>query len=74
VQAFVDELGVSWPLVVEDTTGIIIDFGVTAPPTTVLIAPSGVVAREFVGAVTADDLDDTIAALTAAAEQSEATG
>jgi cytochrome c biogenesis protein CcmG/thiol:disulfide interchange protein DsbE len=71
VQAFVDELGGDWPLVVDDTTGIIIDFGVTAPPTTFVVAPSGVVVREFIGEVTADDLDDTIAALTDAAAAGE---
>ncbi len=71
VEAFFDELGGDWPVLVEETTAIIIDFGVTAPPTTVLVAPSGVVAREFIGEVTADELDDTIDALTAAAESAE---
>lgn len=71
VEAFFDELGGDWPVLVEGTTGIIIDFGVTAPPTTVLVAPSGVVAQEFIGEVTADELDDTIDALVAAAESAE---
>ncbi len=71
VEAFFDELGGDWPLLVDDTTAAIIDFGVTAPPTTVLVAPSGVVAREFIGEVTADELDETIDALEAAAESAE---
>lgn len=63
VTAFFDELGGDWPVLATDTTSIVIDFAVTAPPTTFLVAPSGVVVQEFVGAVTADQLDATIRAV-----------
>lgn len=69
VEAFVDELGGGWPLLVDDTTSVVIDFAVTAPPTTFLVSPAGVIVEEFIGEVTADGLDDTIAFYEAAAEE-----
>ncbi len=65
VVAFFDDLGGDWPVLATDTTSMVIDFAVTAPPTTFLVAPSGVVVQEFVGPVTADQLDGTIGALEA---------
>lgn len=59
------ELGGDWPALVDrDVVGsIAIDYGVTAVPETLLIAPSGRVVQKWVGAngVTADELDRVIA-------------
>ncbi len=63
VTAFFAELGGDWPVLATGTTSMVIDFAVTAPPTTFLVAPSGVVVQEFVGPVTADQLDGTIRAI-----------
>jgi len=54
-----------WPALVADTGSIAIDYGVTAPPETVLISPSGRIVQKWVGAsgVTADAMDATIAQL-----------
>jgi cytochrome c biogenesis protein CcmG/thiol:disulfide interchange protein DsbE len=61
---FFRELGGDWPALVEDTGGIAIDYGVTAVPETLLIAPSGRVIQKWIGAngVTADQLEATIVA------------
>jgi len=61
VRAFFEELGGDWPAIATDTTSTVIDFGVSAPPTTFVIAPTGVVVEQYIGQVTADQLDDTIA-------------
>lgn len=60
---FFTELGGDWPALVEDTGGIAIDYGVTAVPETLLVAPSGRVIQKWIGAygVTADELDRAIA-------------
>ncbi len=62
---FFSELGGDWPALVDrDAVGrIAIDYGVTAVPETLLIAPSGRVVQKWVGAsgVTADELDRVIA-------------
>ena len=59
------ELGGDWPALVDRTAvgRIAIDYGVTAVPGTLLIAPSGRVVQKWVGAngVTADELDRVIA-------------
>lgn len=64
-QNFFTELGGDWPALVADTGSIAIDYGVTAPPETVLISPSGRIVQKWVGAsgVTADAMDATIAQL-----------
>lgn len=57
VAAFFAERGGDWPVIVGDGTNrMVVDFGVTAPPTTFLVAPNGVVAGRFIGEVTADEL------------------
>lgn len=59
------ELGGDWPALVDrEAVGrIAIDYGVTAVPETLLVAPSGRVVQKWVGAsgVTADELDRVIA-------------
>ena len=59
---FFTELGGDWPALVEDTGRIAIDYGVTAVPETLLIAPSGRVIQKWIGAsgVTADQLGSVI--------------
>lgn len=59
---FFRELGGDWPAMVEDTGTIAIDYGVTAVPETVLIAPSGRVIQKWIGGngVTADVIDEVI--------------
>jgi cytochrome c biogenesis protein CcmG/thiol:disulfide interchange protein DsbE len=61
--AFFAELGGEWPVLVTDTGSIAIDYGVTAVPETLLIAPSGRVVQKWIGAngITADELDAVIA-------------
>lgn len=60
---FFAELGGSWPVLVIDTGSIAIDYGVTAVPETLLIAPSGRVVQKWIGAngITAAELDAAIA-------------
>ena len=59
------ELGGDWPALVDrEAVGrIAIDYGVTAVPETLLVAPSGRVVQKWVGAsgVTADELDRVLA-------------
>ena len=61
---FFNELGGDWPALVEDTGRIAIDYGVTAVPETLLIAPSGRVIQKWIGSngVTADELSSVIVA------------
>jgi thiol-disulfide isomerase/thioredoxin len=56
VREFFSDLGGDWPVLVGDTSGIVVDFSVLAPPETIVVAPSGVIVAKFIGAVTYDDL------------------
>ena len=60
---FFEELGGSWPTLVADTGPIAIDYGVTAVPESLLVAPTGRVFQKWVSSrgVTAQQLDDAIA-------------
>lgn len=60
VQEFFDELGGSWPVLVGDTSGIVVDFSVLAPPETIVVAPNGVIVAKFIGAVTYDRIVEAI--------------
>lgn len=60
VEDFFERRGGEWPVLVGDTNSIIIDFGVTAPPETIVVAPSGLVVQKFIGAVTYDQLAGAI--------------
>lgn len=64
VQTFFDELGGDWPAIPSDTTSEVIDYAVSAPPTTFVVAPSGIVVEQIVGPVTAGQLETTIARYT----------
>lgn len=58
VTRFFAENGGDWPVMVEDTGGIAVRYGVTGVPESYLVAPSGLVTSKFIGGVTADDLDN----------------
>jgi cytochrome c biogenesis protein CcmG, thiol:disulfide interchange protein DsbE len=66
---FFDELGGEWPVLVEDTASIGVNYGVTGVPETYLIAPDGTVAALWREPVTAEALDATIAELSAPASE-----
>ena len=55
-QAFVKELGVSWPVVFDGSGVVGLDWGVANPPQTFLVAPDGKVVTRIVGQVTAPGL------------------
>lgn len=60
VRDFFARRGGDWPVLVGDTSGTIIDFGVTAPPETFVVAPSGLVVQKFISTVTYDDVVENI--------------
>ncbi|MEM7285392.1 MAG: TlpA disulfide reductase family protein [Actinomycetota bacterium] len=60
VTAFFDELGGEWPVLVGDTSGMIVDLSVVAPPETVIVDPDGQVTAKFVGAVTYEAIDQVL--------------
>lgn len=60
VAAFFDELGGDWPVLVGDTSGMIVDLSVVAPPETIVIEPDGQVVAKFVGPVTVEAIDSVL--------------
>lgn len=60
VARFFTENGGDWPVLVEDTGGIAVRYGVTGVPESYLVAPNGVVASKFIGGLRAADLDAEI--------------
>ena len=58
--AFFERLGGDWPVLVGETNSTVVDFGVTAPPETVIIAPSGLVVQKIVGKTTYEQLGELI--------------
>ncbi len=63
---FFRENGGSWPVLVEDTGQIAVQYGVTGVPESYIVAPSGVIVGRFIGGLTAVELDDAIATLSGA--------
>ena len=65
VRSFFERAGGGWPVLAGDVGSVPVDYGVTAVPETYLVSPAGYVVDKLVGAsgVTADQLDDRIAAL-----------
>lgn len=57
---FFEERGGDWPVVLDDS-GIAASYGVTAVPETYLVDPDGYVVRKFIGGVTRDGLNGSIA-------------
>ena len=60
VAEFFDRKGGDWPVLVGETNGAIVDFGVTAPPETVIITPSGLVYQKIVGITSYEQLVEVI--------------
>ena len=69
VTDFFTKQGGDWPVLVEGIDGVAINYGVTAVPETYLVSPAGFVVDKLVGptGVTADGLDERIAAFESAA-------
>jgi cytochrome c biogenesis protein CcmG, thiol:disulfide interchange protein DsbE len=61
IERFFADRGGDWPVLATDTAGIALDYGVRGVPESFLVAPDGRVVGLFYG-VTADDLDEAIAA------------
>lgn len=60
VRAFFAERGGSWPVMGQDYSSVIIDFGATGVPETFLVAPNGIVVERILGGVTRDGLNRLI--------------
>lgn len=69
VRGFFEAAGGDWPVLAGDVGSVPVDYGVTAVPETYLVSPAGYVVDKLIGAsgVTADQLDNRIAALEALA-------
>jgi cytochrome c biogenesis protein CcmG/thiol:disulfide interchange protein DsbE len=61
IEEFFADNGGDWPVIAEDTGGIVLDYGVVKLPESYLIAPDGTVVEKLAGGVTADGLDRLIA-------------
>ena len=70
VRGFFEAAGGDWPVLAGDVGSVPVDYGVTAVPETYLVSPAGYVVDKLIGAsgVTADQLDNRIAALEALAD------
>ena len=71
VDDFFARNGGDWPVLIDDTGPIAIDYGVSGVPESYLIAPNGRVVRKVIGGVTADFIDQEIERLEAAATGSK---
>lgn len=60
VRAFFDERGGDWPVLGQEYSPIVIDFGATAVPETFLVAPNGLVVERILGGVTRAELNGLI--------------
>ncbi len=60
IEEFFAEKGGDWPVIADDTGGIVLDYGVVKLPESYLIAPDGTVIEKFAGGVTAAALDKVI--------------
>jgi cytochrome c biogenesis protein CcmG, thiol:disulfide interchange protein DsbE len=61
VRTFFDENGGDWPVLIEGTDGVAVDWGVLTVPETFLVSPQGIVVHRFTGGVTQDDLESILA-------------
>ncbi len=61
VEVFFRQSGGGWPVLVEDTGRIAVDWGVVAVPESYLVSPSGHVAAKVVGGIEAADLESLLA-------------
>ncbi len=65
VAEFFRKAGGDWPVLVEDTGSIALDWSVAQVPETYIVAPSGQVVVKLIGGVTADGMDEIIDRYTA---------
>lgn len=63
-RSFMQSSGATWTAVI-DPGGLKIAYGVTGPPETFVVAPTGNVVAHYIGPITASDLDSVIAQGTA---------
>ena len=61
VEAFFEENGGDWPVVIDGDGRIATDWGVTGVPESYLVAPNGVVRAKIVGGVDATKLEELLA-------------
>jgi cytochrome c biogenesis protein CcmG/thiol:disulfide interchange protein DsbE len=74
VDEFFERNGGEWPVLIDDTGPVAIDYGVSGVPESYLIAPNGRVVRKVIGGVTAAFIDQEIRLLEAAANVNESSG
>lgn len=73
VRQFFDIHGGNWPVVIDRTDDAFsLRFGVTQPPESYLVAPNGIVAAKWAGAITQRDLNQVMAEVAAAADRQAA--
>lgn len=60
VRDFFAEHGGNWPVVVDSSGSIAVGFSMLQLPETFVVAPNGLIVKEFEGAITAADLDAVI--------------
>jgi cytochrome c biogenesis protein CcmG, thiol:disulfide interchange protein DsbE len=58
--AFFARYGGDWPVLLDERSEAVVDFGVTAPPETYLVSPTGVVAAGWIGQVTREGIEAAI--------------
>ena len=61
-RAYQTTLGANWPTLTDANGKLALAYGVSDRPTTFVIAPDGRVVKDILGAVTAEELDNVIAA------------
>jgi DsbE subfamily thiol:disulfide oxidoreductase len=63
IRSFFEENGGSWPVLAAGQGSTVLDYGVFKLPESYLVSPSGQVVHKFVGGVTAEAVDERIAAV-----------
>jgi peroxiredoxin len=58
VRSYTQEIGVTYPIVLDRNGEIVEHFRVIGPPVTILIGKGGEIAKQFVGEVTRDQLSE----------------
>jgi cytochrome c biogenesis protein CcmG/thiol:disulfide interchange protein DsbE len=61
VQAFFEQNGGNWPVLLDNTGPVAIAYGVTAVPESYLVDPFGIVRAKITGGITATKLDELLA-------------
>lgn len=61
-RSFFEREGGEWPVVIDEDGGVSVAYGVARVPESFLVAPDGTVVNRLVGGVTAEQLDELLAA------------